>query len=110
MTGIIGIILMLLGITQHFETWITVLGALYTPIIGIGIVHYSIAKKRGKERLNIDGIISWATGCLVGIISNEPGINLIFAEIIAAMTYGFLLDLKPGATYRKYFKTVKIEQ
>ncbi len=109
-TGIIGIILILLGITQHFPAWITVLGALYAPIIAIGLVHYSLAKRPRAGKWNIDGIISWFAGCFVGLISNEPGINLLFSGIIAAMTYAFLIDFDVRTVYRKYFGKVLIHQ
>ncbi|RLG13746.1 MAG: hypothetical protein DRN71_04275 [Candidatus Nanohalarchaeota archaeon] len=109
-TGIIGIILILFGITQHFPVWITVLGALYAPIIAIGLVHYSLAKRPRVSKWNIDGIISWTTGCFVGLISNEPGINLLFSGIIAAMTYAFLIDFNVRTVYRKYFGKVLIHQ
>ena len=109
-TGIVGIILILIGISQHFQTWITILGALYAPIIAIGLIHYSLAKKTKTSRWNIDGIISWIVGCFVGLISNEPGINLLFSGIIAAMTYAFLVDFDVRAVYRKYFGNVLIQQ
>lgn len=107
-SGIVGIILILLGAAQYFEEWITLIGALYAPIIGIGLVHYSMKEKATAEKWNVDGIISWALGCFVGLISNEPGINLIFAGIIAAIVYGFLADFDVKAVYRKYFSNVSI--
>ncbi|SNY95323.1 cytosine permease [Flagellimonas pacifica] len=91
LVGIAGILLAAVGILSHFMSFITLLTITITPIAGVMISDYYIAKTYQQEaaKVNWKGIISWGTGVVVMLIM-DSSIKNILGIVIAAIIYYIL--------------------
>ncbi len=86
-SGTIGTLLAVFGILNSFETFLTILTALVTPIAGVMIADYWIKYKGNTKKFLIKkpsskiAIISWGIGCLPALIVTPP-FSLLFPTFI----------------------------
>lgn len=113
--GVIGTLLSIIGILDHFVTFLVFLGVLVPPIAGIMVVEYFILKTNRKEldetrekgelpevgKLHPITIIAWIAGFAAGY-TIEIGIPSINSLLISAVVYyvGALL-IKASSKNRK---------
>ncbi|WP_190811334.1 cytosine permease [Flagellimonas sp. S3867] len=91
LVGIVGILLAAIGILSHFMSFITLLTITITPIAGVMISDYYIAKTYQEEaaKINWKGIVSWAAGVTIMLIM-DSAVKNILGIVIAAMVYYIL--------------------
>ena len=91
LVGIVGIILAAIGILSHFISFITLLTITITPIAGVMISDYHIAKTYQQEaaKINWKGICSWGAGVTIMLIM-DSSIKNILGIVIAALVYYIL--------------------
>lgn len=94
-SGLIGTVCALLGFANHFEDFLTILGDIMLPVMGVAIADYWLIN-HGKPELfksfdgfNINGIASWILGYLV-IKMIPVGVPFAQGIIAAAVTYVIL--------------------
>lgn len=86
-SGLIGTVLAVLGILDHFENFLIILTTLVTPIGGVMIADYWIIARGDKEKfLNKEphytlAIYSWIIGCVPALIVTPP-FNYLFPKFI----------------------------
>jgi cytosine permease len=91
--GAIGTILAVVGLLDHFTSFLTILTAGIPPVSGCMIADYWICKKGNKEawqnnipKVNWVGLISWAVGFAIAIFVNV-GISAINGVIASMVLY-----------------------
>jgi len=91
MVGIVGILLAAIGILSHFMSFITLLTITITPIAGVMISDYYIAKtyQQKAQKINWIGIFSWATGVILMLLMDSP-IKNILGIVVGALVYYIL--------------------
>ncbi|MGW9684919.1 cytosine permease [Flagellimonas sp. 2504JD1-5] len=91
LVGIVGIVLAAIGILSHFMSFITLLTITITPIAGVMISDYYIAKTYQQEaaKINWKGICSWGAGVTIMLIM-DSSIKNILGIVIAALGYYIL--------------------
>lgn len=89
--GLVGIALGAIGILNYFLSFITVLTIAITPIAGVLISDYFIAKSYNENPIafNWIGIISWLSGSALMIIMSSP-IKNILGIVMSAFVYYLL--------------------
>lgn len=81
--GLIGTLLAVGGILDHFVSFLTILTALVTPIAGVMIADYWIICKGNKQTFANKqnhfslAIWAWAIGCLPALVVTPPFSNLL---------------------------------
>ncbi len=81
--GLIGTLLAVGGILEHFESFLTILTALVTPIAGVMIADYWLISKGNKEAfLNKQNYFSlaiwaWIIGCIPALVVTPPFSNFL---------------------------------
>lgn len=106
--GVIGTILSVAGILNHFVTFLTILGVTIPPIAGIAVVDYFILKRsraeldesREKGALpesveiwNPISIITWVLSSLFGYLVTSIGIPAINSLVASAILYYVLMKI-----------------
>lgn len=82
-SGLIGTLLAVVGILDHFEQFLIILTALVTPISGVMIADYWIIHRGNKLSYNNKqahhslAIWSWVIGCLPALVVTPPFSNLL---------------------------------
>ena len=91
-SGVIGTICALLGLADHFEDFLYILGDLLLPIMGVILADYWILDKGKKENYKVAegfnwiGIVSWLCG--YAVIKLIPyGVPFIQGILVAAVLY-----------------------
>lgn len=91
--GAIGTILAVVGLLDHFTSFLTILTAGIPPVSGCMIADYWFCKKGNKEawqnnipKVNWIGLISWAVGFAIAIFVNV-GISAINGVIASMVLY-----------------------
>ncbi|UII80998.1 cytosine permease [Flagellimonas sp. CMM7] len=89
--GIVGILLAAIGILSHFMSFITLLTITITPIAGVIISDYYIAKtyQQKAQKVNWIGILSWGTGVVLMLLMDSP-IKNILGIVVGALVYYIL--------------------
>ncbi|MDC9582823.1 cytosine permease [Xenorhabdus sp. PR6a] len=100
--GILGTLLSILGILDRFVDFLTVLGVVFPPIIGIMLVDYYILRSYRKildesrehgtlpyetPTIGLAAIIASAIGSVIGLIT-DWGVPAINSLLLASLTYG----------------------
>ncbi len=101
--GVIGIVLAIMGLADMLNTYISIIGAVVPPIMGILIADYWIICKGNKEvwkpirGVNWIGIISWAISGIFALLETLGVIQVFSAAldgvIIAFVAYIILYKL-----------------
>lgn len=91
MVGIVGILLAAIGILSHFMSFITLLTITITPIAGVMISDYYIAKtyQQKAQKINWIGIFSWGTGVVLMLLMDSPVKNIL-GIVVGALVYYIL--------------------
>ncbi|WP_396591611.1 cytosine permease [Allomuricauda sp. R78024] len=91
MVGIVGILLAAIGILSHFMSFITLLTITITPIAGVMISDYYIAKtyQQKAQKINWIGIFSWGAGVTLMLLMDSP-IKNILGIVVGALVYYIL--------------------
>lgn len=86
--GIVGIIISILGILDHFMEFINLLTITITPIAGVMISDFFIVRSFSDtpKKFNWVGIFSWCAGVFVVVIMTAQ-IKNILGIIVAALAY-----------------------
>lgn len=86
--GIFGILFSTLGILDHFMKFISLLTITITPIAGVMISDFFIAKKfsDSPSRYNWSGIFSWGIGVFIMVAMTEE-IKNILGIVFSGLTY-----------------------
>lgn len=86
--GIVGILLAAIGVLNHFMSFISILTITITPIAGVMISDYFIAKtyKETAEKFNWKGVFSWGCGVLIMLLM-ESQLKNILGIVVAAFVY-----------------------
>ena len=93
--GVLGIALAIMGLADALNTYITILGAVVPPIMGIVICDYWVFCKGKKENwaprrgINWAGIIAWVLGGGVAILETIPVIT-IFSPALDGVIISFV--------------------
>ncbi|MEM9001774.1 MAG: cytosine permease [Bacteroidota bacterium] len=87
--GIVGILLAALGILSHFMSFITLLTITITPIAGVMISDYYIAKSYQEEasKVNWKGISSWGAGVAIMLMMDSQVKNILGIAVAALVYY-----------------------
>lgn len=91
LVGIAGILLAAIGILSHFMSFITLLTITITPIAGVMISDYYIAKtyQQKAQKINWIGIFSWGAGVTLMLLMDSP-IKNILGIVVGALVYYIL--------------------
>lgn len=91
LVGIVGILLAAIGILSHFMSFITLLTITITPIAGVMISDYYIAKtyQQKAQKVNWIGIFSWGTGVALMLLMDSPVKNIL-GIVVGALVYYIL--------------------
>ncbi|WP_430967824.1 cytosine permease [Spongiimicrobium sp. 2-473A-2-J] len=86
--GLVGILLAAIGILSHFMGFITLLTITITPIAGVMISDYYLAKtyQEKPKKVNWIGIISWFLGVMVMLLMTSQLKNIL-GIVVAAFIY-----------------------
>lgn len=89
--GLVGIVLAAIGILSQFMNFISMLTITITPIAGVMISDYFIAKTYTEKPKNFNwkGIFSWFSGVIVMLIMESPTKNIL-GIVIATIVYYIL--------------------
>lgn len=94
--GAFGIVLAIAGLADFLNTYISILGAVVPPCMGVIICDYFVICKGKKENwspvkgINWAGIISWVCGALIGLLETL-GVLHIFSPALDAVIVSFLV-------------------
>ncbi len=90
--GSIAIILAEVGIVGRLEAWLTLLGTLFAPIIGVVLANqYFVKKDFSGKKIYLPALISWATGSAVSFIPiGIPVLQALFTSFIVFTVLGLL--------------------
>lgn len=101
--GVLGIILAIMGLADVLNTYISIIGAVVPPIMGIIIADYWVICKGKKENwkpmrgINWVGIIAWACSGIFALLETLGVISVFSAAldgvIIAFVVYSILYKL-----------------
>jgi len=84
--GLLAIVLAEIGIVGKLEIWLTVLGTVFAPIIGVVLANQYIVKKNFSDRkLHLPAFFSWLIGCAVSFIT--VGVPILQALLVASITF-----------------------
>ena len=100
--GILGSILGGIGAANYFINWLSILGIGVPPMAGVIMADYYLIRKQNyrfkdEKQLpewNINAIISWIIGCIVGF-TFKFGIASINSLIVSIIVYTVLMKIKP---------------
>ncbi len=83
--GLLAIGLAEIGVVGKLEAWLTILGAVFSPIIGIVLANQYIVKKNfPNKKLHFPALLSWTFGCAISLITiGIPILQALFAAGIA---------------------------
>ncbi|MEM8929499.1 MAG: cytosine permease [Bacteroidota bacterium] len=89
--GIVGILLAAMGILSHFMSFITLLTITITPVAGVMISDYYIAKSYQEKanKIKWKGIGSWGAGVAIMLMMDSQVKNIL-GIVIAALVYYLL--------------------
>lgn len=97
--GVVGSILAALGVIKYFLAWLTLLGNLMPPVIGVGFTDYYVLPRLGlasrirtgtASAWHLPGVVSWLAGAVVGIVVSAmkvPVASALVAIIAAGLIY-----------------------
>lgn len=123
--GIIGTLLSVMGILDHFVGFLSLLGVAVPPVAGIMIVDYYLLRRdrqvldetRAKgtlpsevETWNPITIISWIIGFLVGYFVTDVGIPALNSLILGGLVYLILMKIYGAVTKQKTVQFSKTNQ
>jgi len=91
LVGIVGILLAAIGILSHFMSFINLLTIAITPMAGVMISDYYIAKTYQQIAQKVDwkGVLSWGTGVAIMLIMDSQVKNIL-GIVLAALVYYLL--------------------
>ena len=100
--GILGSILGGIGAANYFINWLSILGIGVPPMAGVIMADYYLIRKQNYRfkdekqlpKWNINAIISWIMGCIVGF-TFKFGIASINSLIVSIIVYTVLMKIKP---------------
>jgi cytosine permease len=99
--GVVGTVLSALGILQHFENFLVILGVAFPPVASIMVVDYYVLRTHRRELAasrrpgglparvpgwNLVGWVAWVAGALVGYFV-QWGIASVNSLVVAALVY-----------------------
>ena len=107
--GVFGILLAIIGLADFLNTYISILGAVVPPCMGVIICDYFVICKGKKENwspvkgVNWAGIVAWICGALIGLLETL-GVLHIFspaldAVIISFLVYWLVYSLTKGTSF-----------
>lgn len=95
--GIIGIIVGISGVYNHFVTWLGILGIIVPPIGAVIIMDQFFIRKNADitENIRYKSFISWGIGALIGLIVefNAPYLSTAVSGMLAAGLAYLVLSL-----------------
>ena len=97
--GIVGTLLAVFGITNYFGAFLNILSVFIPPIVGVVAVDYFILRKgdpkkwRSMPGINWAGVISWAVGAVVALLTPNFFIPTLTAIIISCVLYLILYSV-----------------
>lgn len=98
-SGVVGTLLAVLGITNHFNSFLNILSVFIPPIVGVAVMDYFVLKKGNPARwesrpgINWAGMLSWITGSVVAIAFPSVLIPTLNAIVIACILYLILYSI-----------------
>lgn len=83
--GLVAIGLAEVGVVRGLETWLVILGTVFSPIIGVILANqYFVKKDFSSRQLYWPAIVSWGIGCGVSFVSyGIPILQAMFASLIS---------------------------
>lgn len=83
--GLLAVGLAEVGMVGKLEIWLAILGAVFSPIIGIVLTNQYIIKKNfADKKLHLPALFSWVFGCAISfIVIGIPILQALFAAGIA---------------------------
>lgn len=98
--GIVGSILGGLGVAKYFVSWLSILGIGVPPMAGVIIADYYIVRKKNYSTMdenqlsnwNINAIISWLIGSIVGF-TVKVGIASVNSLVVTMIVYIILMKV-----------------
>ncbi len=100
--GIIGSLLGGIGVANYFTNWLSILGIGVPPMAGIIMADYYIIRKQNYRfkdenqipKWNMNAIISWIIGCIVGF-TIKAGIASLNSLMVAMVAYVIIMKVRP---------------
>ncbi len=84
--GLIAIVLAEIGAVGRLEIWLTILGTIFAPIIGVVLANQYIIKRNfAYKKFYWPALCSWAIGCMASFVT--AGIPIIQALFIAGIAF-----------------------
>jgi len=107
--GVLGILLAIAGLANFLNTYISILGAVVPPTMGVIICDYYVICKGKKENwspvkgINWAGIVSWICGALIGLLETLGTLHIFSAAldavIISFFVYWLVYSLTKGTSF-----------
>ncbi len=84
--GLLAIGLAEFGVVGKLEVWLTVLGTVFAPIIGVILANQYVVKKNfADKKLHIPALFSWLLGCVASLVT--VGVPILQALLVAFLTF-----------------------
>lgn len=90
--GLVAIVIAEIGLVEGLANWLTILGTIFSPIIGVVLANQYLVKRNFSNRkLFWPAIISWVIGCSYSFV--PLGIPLLQALLLASASFVLLSKL-----------------
>ncbi len=83
--GLIAVAIAEIGIVKELGTWLTILGTIFSPIIGVVLANqYLVKKDLSRTRIYFPALIAWIIGCGISFIPvGVPILQAMLASLLA---------------------------
>ncbi len=84
--GLISVVLAMIGIVGKLEAWLTILGTIFSPIIGVVLANqYFVEKDSSDKKVYVPAMAAWLLGCATSFI--PVGIPILQSLIVALISF-----------------------
>ncbi len=87
--GLVSVLLAMIGIVGKLDTWLMILGTVFSPIIGVVLANQYFAKGNfAGRKLYVPAVLAWGLGCATAIM--PIGIPILQALVVSLISFVFL--------------------
>ena len=98
--GSVGTGLACFRLTQYFTQWLSLLGAIFAPLVGLLIADYFVLRRRrlegtGESVVNWVAIVALATGLVAGRLAPPETIQPLTSIVVTGLVYVVGMGWRP---------------
>lgn len=87
--GAVSIVLAMIGVVGKLEIWLSILGTVFSPILGVVLANqYLVKGNYASRKLYVPALTAWAVGCLMPLFTAT--VPIIQSTIVAFVVFSIL--------------------